>query len=281
MKLGQVIWNGRITAAVFEGGLARPVPDATVQDLIRRAELEKVELGELALGLAVKHGEAIAPVIPIHPREVWACGCTYEMSAAFRDAEHNTREGFYAYVYNNANRPESFFKGTARVCVGPGQPIGIRPDSKFTAPEPELAVVLGTAGKVLGFTLANDVSAWDIEKENPLYLPQSKVYNACCSLGPVMVTPDELKNPYGLDMTCTITRKGATVFSGAVNTEKLHRKIETLVEYLFRANSIPAGSVLCTGTGIIVKEENALAPGDVVTITVAEIGTLSNPAAIV
>lgn len=281
MKLGQVIWNGRITAAVFEGGLARPVPDATVQDLIRRAELEKVELGELALGLAVKHGEAIAPVIPIHPREVWACGCTYEMSAAFRDAEHNTREGFYAYVYNNANRPESFFKGTARVCVGPGQPIGIRPDSKFTAPEPELAVVLGTAGKVLGYTLANDVSAWDIEKENPLYLPQSKVYNACCSLGPVMVTPDELKNPYGLDMTCTITRKGETVFSGAVNTEKLHRKIETLVEYLFRANSIPAGSVLCTGTGIIVKEENALAPGDVVTITVAEIGTLSNPAAIV
>lgn len=281
MKLGQVIWNGRITAAVFEGGLARPVPDATVQDLIRRAELEKVELGELALGLAVKHGEAIAPVIPIHPREVWACGCTYEMSAAFRDAEHNTREGFYAYVYNNANRPESFFKGTARVCVGPGQPIGIRPDSKFTAPEPELAVVLGTAGKVLGYTLANDVSAWDIEKENPLYLPQSKVYNACCSLGPVMVTPEELKNPYGLDMTCTITRKGETVFSGAVNTEKLHRKIETLVEYLFRANSIPAGSVLCTGTGIIVKEENALAPGDVVTITVAEIGTLSNPAAIV
>lgn len=281
MKLGQVIWNGRITAAVFEGGLARPVPDATVQDLIRRAELEKVELGELALGLAVKHGEAIAPVIPIHPREVWACGCTYEMSAAFRDAEHNTREGFYAYVYNNANRPESFFKGTARVCVGPGQPIGIRPDSKFTAPEPELAVVLGTAGKVLGYTLANDVSAWDIEKENPLYLPQSKVYNACCSLGPVMVTPDELKDPYGLDMTCTITRKGETVFSGAVNTEKLHRKIETLVEYLFRANSIPAGSVLCTGTGIIVKEENALAPGDVVTITVAEIGTLSNPAAIV
>ena len=261
--------------------MAHPIPDTTMQDLIRRSEVEKIDLGELASRQAAKHGEHVEPVIPIHPREVWACGCTYEMSAAFRDAEHNTREGFYAYVYDNAHRPESFFKGTARVCVGPGQPIGIRSDSKFTAPEPELAVVLGTAGKVLGYTLSNDVSAWNIEKENPLYLPQSKVYNACCSLGPVIVTPDELTNPYGLDMTCTIERNGVTVFSGAVNTEKLHRKIEVLVEYLFRANAIPTGSVLCTGTGIIVKEENALAPGDVVTIKVPQIGTLSNPAAVV
>ncbi len=282
MKLGQIIWNGRVTAAAWDAaGLAHPIPDTTMQDLIRRSEVEKIELAELAARQAAKHGENVPAVIPIHPREVWACGCTYEMSAAFRDAEHNTREGFYAYVYSSEHRPESFFKGTARVCVGPGQAIGIRPDSKFTAPEPELAVVLGTGGKVLGYTLANDVSAWDIEKENPLYLPQSKVYNACCSLGPVIVTPDELTNPYGLDMTCTIVRNGQTVFSGAVNTSKLHRKIETLVEYLFRANSLPTGSVLCTGTGIIVKEENALAPGDIVTIRVPEIGELSNPAAMV
>ena len=107
------------------------------------------------------------------------------------------------------------------------------------------------------------------------------MYNACCALGPVMVTPDELTNPYALDMTCKIVRNGATVFSGAVNTSKLHRKIEELVEYLFRANAIPSGSVLCTGTGIIVKEENALAPGDIVSISVPEIGTLSNPAVIV
>jgi len=209
---------------------------------------------------------------------VWACGCTYEMSASFRDAEHNTREGFYAYVFNAQNRPESFFKGTARVCVGPGQGIGIRPDSKFTAPEPELAVVLGQGGRILGYTLANDVSAWDIEKENPLYLPQSKVYNACCSLGPVMVTADEMEDPYRLEMTCTITRGGEEVFRGSVNTSKLNRKIETLIEFVYRANAIPSGSVLCTGTGIIVKEENALAPGDVVTISVPEIGELVNPA---
>ncbi len=141
--------------------------------------------------------------------------------------------------------------------------------------------MLGSGGKILGYTIANDVSAWDIEKENPLYLPQSKVYNACCALGPVMVTPDELVNPYGLEMTCRIERNGVVVFSGAVNTSKLHRKIEELVEYIFRANAIPSGSVLCTGTGIIVKEENALAPGDVVIISVPEIGTLSNPAVIV
>ncbi len=280
MKLAQVIWNGRVSAAIVEDGLYRPVPEHTMQDLIRRSEREGVTLAALAAQHASKHGEPLKPIIPIFPAEVWACGCTYEMSAAFRDAEHGTREGFYAYVYREP-RPESFFKGTARVCVGPGQAIGIRVDSKFTAPEPELAVVMGSGGRVLGYTLANDVSAWDIEKENPLYLPQSKVYNACCALGPTIVTPDELTDPYGLDMTCTITRAGKVVFEGAVSTSKLHRKIETLVEYLFRANNIPSGSVLCTGTGIIVKEENALAPGDVVTIRVPEIGELSNPAAVV
>ncbi len=280
MRLAQVIWNGRVTAAIMEGKLARPVPEHTVQDLIRLSERENATVADLARQHAIKHSEPLKPIIPIFPHEVWACGCTYETSASFRDAEHGTREGFYAYVYREP-RPESFFKGTSRVCVGPGQMIGIRPDSKFTAPEPELAVVMGTGGRVVGYTLANDVSAWDIEKENPLYLPQSKVYNACCALGPVIVTTDDLTDPYNLDMTCTITRGGEIVFSGAVSTSKLHRKIETLVEYLFRANAIPSGSVLCTGTGIIVKEENALQPGDVVTISVPEIGELSNPAVVV
>ena len=280
MKLGQVNWSGRVTAAIFEEGQARVIPYYTLQELIRRCEVQGGSLTTLANRLASKHRQPLAPVLPIHPSEVWACGCTYETSASFRDAEHGTREGFYAYVYREP-RPESFFKGTARVCVGHNQPIGIRPDSKFTAPEPELAVVLGAGGKILGYTLANDVSAWDIEKENPLYLPQSKIYNACCALGPCIVTPDELTDPYNLDMTCTIQRGGETIFSGSVNTVKLHRKIETLVEYVFRANAVPSGSVLCTGTGIIVTEKDALAPGDVVTIAVPEIGTLSNPAQLV
>jgi 2-dehydro-3-deoxy-D-arabinonate dehydratase len=202
------------------------------------------------------------------------------MSASFRDAEHGTREGMYAYVYRE-KRPEIFFKGTSRVCVGPGQPIGIRVDSKFTAPEPELALILGSRGRILGYTLANDVSAWDIERENPLYLPQSKVYTACCALGPVIVTPEELTDPYNLDMTCLITRNGAKRFEGATSTSRLHRKFETLTEYLLRANQVPAGSVLLTGTGIIVTEDAALAAGDTVSIRVPQIGELSNVAEMV
>ncbi|MEO8660410.1 MAG: fumarylacetoacetate hydrolase family protein [Bryobacteraceae bacterium] len=280
MRLGQIRLNGRITAAIFEDATARPIPEYTILDLIQRAEVEGGSLADFARAHASKHAEDASPILPLHPREVWACGCTYKQSAEFRDSEHGTREGFYAHVYREP-RPEVFFKGTARTCVGPNKPIGIRSDSKFTAPEPELAVVLGSKGKVLGYTLANDVSAWDIERENPLYLPQSKTYQACCALGPVIVTTDELADPYNLEMTCTIMRDGKQLFAGSVNTSKLHRKIETLLEYLLRANPVPAGSVLLTGTGIIVTEESALHPGDIVSISVPEIGTLSNPAEIV
>jgi 2-dehydro-3-deoxy-D-arabinonate dehydratase len=281
MHLGQIRWNNNVTAAIFEkDGMVRPIPDYTMYDLIRLAEMENASLPKVVSRLASAHREAAQPIIPIHPREVWACGCTYQTSADFRDAEHGTREGFYAHVYRDP-RPEIFFKGTARFCVGPRKEIGIRSDSKFTAPEPELAVILGTKGDILGYSIANDVSAWDIERENPLYLPQSKMYTGCVSLGPVIVTADEITDPYNLDMSCVIQRRGQTLFSGTTNTSKLNRKFEDLIEYLLRANPVPAGSVLLTGTGIIVTEESALLPGDVVTISVPEIGELSNPAVIV
>ncbi len=280
MKLTKIKWQGKVTAAVFEEGAVRPIPNYSLMELIRRSEIEKTPLAELARSLAAPHAEELPLILPLQPREVWACGCTYEVSSSFRDSEHGTREGFYAYVYREP-RPEIFFKGTDRVCVGPGQPIGIRSDSKFTAPEPELAVVLGSKGAILGYTLANDVSAWDIERENPLYLPQSKVYDACCALGPVIVTADELVDPYDVEITCTITRGDRTTFSGRVSTSKLNRKIETLVEYLLRSNSVPMGSILLTGTGIIVPQEAALQPGDVCTISAPPIGVLSNPAVIV
>lgn len=281
MRLGQIKWNNEVTAAIFEADYARPIPEHTLYELICRSDKEAVTLATAATRLAVgPRVPSPTALIPIQPKEVWACGCTYQTSADFRDAEHGTREGFYAQVYNGA-RPEVFFKGTARTCTGPGSKIGLRPDSKFTAPEPELAVILGAKGKVVGYTLANDVSAWDIERENPLYLPQSKMYACACALGPVIVTTDELKDPYKLDMTCTIEREGKTIFSGETSTSKLNRKIETLIEYLLRSNPVPAGSVLLTGTGIIVTEESALAPGDVVTIRVPEIGELSNTAAVV
>src|SRR5438270_3340699 len=239
MRLGQIRWHDAVTAAVFESdGNARPIPDHNLYELICRAEKEAMPLPVVAARLAASHRESLPPIIPIQPREVWACGCTYESSASFRDAEHGTREGFYAHVYRES-RPEIFFKGTARFCVGPGQPIGLRPDSRFTAPEPELAIVLGSKGKVLGYTIANDVSAWDIERENPLYLPQSKMYSGACALGPVMVTADEIGDPYKLQMSCTVRRGSEVIFSGETTTASLCRKIDTLVEYLMRANPVP------------------------------------------
>jgi len=272
MRLGQIHHQGAICAAIFEDGKARPLPGRSALDVLRDPAAAQRSAGDAL--------ETFEPALPIHPPEVWGCGCTYETSASFRDAEHGTREGMYAYVYRN-DRPEIFFKGTARVCVGPGQPIGLRADAKFTAPEPELAAILGSRGAILGFTLANDVSAWDIERENALYLPQSKVYDGCCALGPYILTADALPDPYNLEMTCTIMRDGAELYSGRISTSKLHRRLETLIEYLLRANPVPAGSVLLTGTGIIVTEDAALAPGDTVTIRIPEIGELSNSAVVV
>ena len=276
MKLAQI----RGTAAIADGGRYRLIPGHTVAGLISEAEKAGRELSDLAGELASSEAVDGQPQIPLHPPEVWACGCTYAPSAEFRDTELGTREGMYHYVYR-APRPEIFFKGTARVCVGPGEPIGIRFDSKFTAPEPEIGMVIDGQGKIVGFTLGNDVSAWDIERENALYLPQSKMYAGCCALGPVLVTSDEIGDPYDLQVTCTILRGKTTLFQGSVSTAKLYRKFEYLVEYLRRANPVPAGTVVLTGTGIIVTEGAALAPGDEVIIEVPEIGRLSNPAVVV
>src|SRR5450432_2804385 len=235
MRLGQIQLAGHHVAAIFENGGARPIPEHTMRDLIARSEAESIPLPVLAQRLATRLAQPAAPIIPIHPCEVWGCGCTYETSATFRDGEQGTREGMYAQVYRDP-RPEIFFKGASRVCVGPGQAAGIRSDSKFTAPEPEIALVLGKRGSILGYTLANDVSAWDIERANPLYLPQSKTYDACCALGPYIVTADEIPNLYALQMTCTVTRGAATRFEGETSTARLNRRFEGLVEYLLRSN---------------------------------------------
>jgi len=281
MKLAQLRdpFGGR-TAAIYEAGRYRPIANHTIASLIAEADRDGRDLAELAASAALDTEIRGAHDIPVTPPEVWACGCTYAPSADFRDGELGTREGMYNYVYRAA-RPEIFFKGTARVCVGPGEPIGIRCDSAFTAPEPELALVIGSQGRILAYTLANDVSAWDIERENALYLPQSKVYTGCCALGPVLVTAGEIPDPYDLYMTCSITRGDKRTFEGAVSTSKLHRRFEQLVEFLLRANPVPAATVVLTGTGIIVTEDARLEPGDVVSIEIPEIGRLSNPAVMV
>jgi len=282
MKLAQFRdSDGRQTAAIFDQGRYHPIPNHTVASLIQQSEATNHDLPELAWALASNDTFFFpTPDIPVTPPEVWACGCTYAPSAEFRDAELGGREGMYNYVYR-ADRPEIFFKGTSRICVGPGESIGIRCDSQFTAPEPELALVIDGQGRIQGYTLGNDVSAWDIERENALYLTQSKVYLGSCALGPVMVTADEIDNPYGLHITCSVLRDGQTIFQGSVSTSQLYRRLEELIEFLMRANPVPAGTVVLTGTGIIVPEEAALRAGDEVRIEVPEIGVLSNPVAVV
>ncbi len=281
MKLAQIRDGGKATAAIVTKDGYRPVRGHSLASLIELAEKDNRDLAELAGGLASPGATQGELTIPIHPSEVWACGCTYAPSAEFRDNELGAGEGPYAYVSDPKHRPEIFFKGTSRVCVGPNEAIGIRKDSTFTAPEPELGVVINSKGTVLGYTVANDVSAWDIERENSLYLPQSKVYDGCCALGPFVVTADEITDPYQLQMSCIIRRGGKTTFEGKATVGQLRRKIEELIAYLLRSNQVPTAAVVLTGTGIIVTQEAALAPGDVVTIDVPGIGTLANTAQLV
>jgi 2-dehydro-3-deoxy-D-arabinonate dehydratase len=277
MRFGQIRFDNNITAALFEGDQARPIPGYTTVSLIHKAEAEGVPITDLAREMAIRHSEPFVPAIPIFPVEAWGCGCTYPDEP--RSHAGQREEGLYAEAYADA-RPEIYFKGTARICVGPQQTIGIRPDSRFTAPEPSLAVVLGRNGKVLGYTLGNDVSAWDLERENPLYLTQSKFYKGACALGPVIVTPDELPGLGGLEMSCSILRDGERSFFETIPLARLSRNVATLIEYLLRANPVPAGSVLLTGTGIRITGDAALIPGDTVVIQLPEIGELSNPVAL-
>jgi 2-dehydro-3-deoxy-D-arabinonate dehydratase len=214
--------------------------------------------------------------LPLTPPEVWGAGVTYRRSADFREEG----SGIYDKVYV-AERPELFFKATAARCAGPGAPIGRRRDSSFTATEPELAVVVGHRGSILGFTLANDVSAWDIERENPLYLPQSKIYQGCFAFGPVIVTPDEVGDPYALEVRCRVERGGREVFAGSASTSQLKRRFPELIQWLLRSNEVPAGTVLSTGTGIIQPLGSGLEEGDVVTISCPPIGDLRNPVVLV
>ena len=211
---------------------------------------------------------------PIDSPEVWGCGVTYKRSADMRDGD--SEQDIYSRVYHG-DRPEIFFKATPPRCVGPNGYIGIRSDSTSTAAEPELAYILGMDGEILGYTLCNDVSAWDIERDNPLYLTQSKVYAGCCALGPMFITTSEVDDPYNLQMKCTILRDEKELYVGEVNTSQINWKFEQLSEFLMRDNPIPFGTVVTTGTGIIVPKDLPLAPRDIVKIEIDGFGTLSNP----
>jgi 2-dehydro-3-deoxy-D-arabinonate dehydratase len=214
---------------------------------------------------------------PIDGRtEVWAAGVTYELSQRERVKETQGAARFYEQVYE-AERPELFFKSAAWRVAGPGQPIAVRADSAIDVPEPELALVLNADAEVCGYTVCNDVSSRTIEGQNPLYLPQAKVYLGGCALGPSIRPAWEVPDPYRLEIRLTITRGGADVWAGTASTAGLHRKFGELVEHLYRADVFPDGAVLSTGTSLVPELPFTLAGGDVVTIAIEHVGVLSNP----
>jgi 2-dehydro-3-deoxy-D-arabinonate dehydratase len=213
---------------------------------------------------------------PIDRQEVWAAGVTYKRSRKARMDESADAANFYDKVYT-APRPELFLKATPHRVAGPGEPVRIRQDTKWSVPEPELTLVLNSQLKLVGFTIGNDMSARDIEGENPLYLPQAKVYNGCCALGPCITLAGHMPPREETKIRLNIRRDNAVAFEGTTDLGQMARTYEDLIGWVARDNSFPQGVFLLTGTGIVPPDDFSLAAGDLVEITIDGIGTLSNP----
>jgi 2-dehydro-3-deoxy-D-arabinonate dehydratase len=207
--------------------------------------------------------------------EVWAAGVTYKRSEEARVEESATPD-IYTHVYR-AERPELFFKATPRRVAGPDQQIVVRSDSTWDVPEPELAVVVNAAGDIVGYTIGNDVSSRSIEGENPLYLPQAKVYAGCCALGPGITPVWEIDDPYVLGIRMWIQRAGVGHWQGHTSMREFARRLDDLVAYLFREDSFPDGVILSTGTALVPDSPFTLEAGDVVDIEIDGLGRLRNP----
>ena len=210
-----------------------------------------------------------------HLTEVWASGVTYKRSRTAREEESDHAD-VYSRVYD-ADRPELFFKSVAWRVVGNNEPIGVRIDSPINTPEPELALVINSRAEIVGVTICNDVSSRSIEGENPLYLPQAKVYTGACSVGPVIVPVWNIKHIHDLEISAKVERNGEVIWQASTSTAQIHRQFEDLVDYLFLQMQFPHGVILSTGTGIVPEMDFDLSPGDRVTIEISEIGELSNP----
>ena len=215
---------------------------------------------------------------PISAPEVWAAGVTYQDSMRERQAESGTPD-VYQMVYE-AERPEVFFKATAERLVAPFDEVGIRADSTWNVPEPELAFVL-YGGQMVAFTVGNDMSSRTIEGANPLYLPQAKLYDRSCSIGPCIVTPDSLGDPQDLPIRMSIERDGVEAFSGETSTSEMKRTCAEIADWLQRHNPVPDGTTVLTGTPLIPPPEFTLAEGDVVSIDIDGIGRLTNSIVVV
>jgi 2-dehydro-3-deoxy-D-arabinonate dehydratase len=216
---------------------------------------------------------------PLQSQEVWAAGVTYLRSRTARMEESKDAGGgtFYDKVYE-ADRPELFFKSTPHRVAAPGTPVRIRADGKWNVPEPELTLAINSAGKIFGFTIGNDMSSRDIEGENPLYLPQAKVYDRSAALGPCIVITDSLPSSDTV-IALEIRRQGAAAFSGETTVGRIKRPLPSLAEWLFRENSFPHGCFLMTGTGVVPPDAFTLQRGDEIRITIGPVGTLINTVA--
>jgi 2-dehydro-3-deoxy-D-arabinonate dehydratase len=244
-------------------------PDLTFSRLLQGGATD-VALAASATGPAVPEGSTV--LAPIDDQEVWAAGVTYLRSRDARMEESETAD-IYDRVYL-ADRPELFFKSAGWRVRGPGETVGIRADSTWDVPEPELAVVVSAGLEVAGYTIGNDVSSRSIEGENPLYLPQAKLYHESCALGPALVPAGLVDPPFPIDLR--IERDGAVAVSGSTSSDQLHRTVEDLVKWLGRALPFPSGVVLLTGTGVVPGEEFTLRAGDRVRIGIEGLGVLEN-----
>jgi 2-dehydro-3-deoxy-D-arabinonate dehydratase len=212
---------------------------------------------------------------PIDQQEVWAAGVTYKRSQEARERESAGAANLYDLVYS-APRPELFFKATPSRVVGPGGQVHIRRDSRWSVPEPEFALVVSPHLQIVGYTIGNDMSARDIEGENPLYLPQAKIYDHACALGPVITLGEAMPPLEQVTIRMTIERRGAMVFDGSTALSAMKRTFAELLHWLGLENSFPRGAILLTGTGIVPPDDFTLAAGDLISIEVTGIGRLTN-----
>ncbi|MDX6540342.1 MAG: 2-dehydro-3-deoxy-D-arabinonate dehydratase [Gaiellales bacterium] len=251
---------------------------------------ERDPLAAIRRGLAECAGEAVAehqvddpgtlaplPLLsPLAPEEIWAAGVTYERSRHARIEESAHSADVYDRVYD-AERPELFLKDAGcRRTVGPGEAVAVRTESRWTVPEAELGLVLEADGTIIAVTAGNDLTARDIEAENPLYIPQAKLFAGCCALGPAVLVPDDPGAPYAIAVRIW-DETGKLVNEDGTSTSALHRSLEELASWCVRENPVPAGTVLLTGTGIVPPDDVALAPGYRVEVEVEGVGVLGNP----
>ncbi|MEJ3652564.1 fumarylacetoacetate hydrolase family protein [Actinomycetes bacterium KLBMP 9759] len=265
--------DGQVTVGLRDGGTVAPLPFGSLAELLR-VPLDALREPLVPSGPAVDvAGVRLLP--PVDGRtEVWAAGVTYERSRSGR-VEESAEASVYEKVYD-AQRPELFLKAVPWRVVTDGEPIAIRADSTLDVPEPELTVVANRFGEIVGYTVCNDMSSRSIEGENPLYLPQAKIYNGSCALASG-IRPAWEVDPSDLAITATVLRGGEVAFEGETSTSRLHRGLTDLVGALFAGLDFPDGALLATGTGIVPELSFSLEEGDTVEITIAQVGTLSNP----